>query len=325
VTPDRGDVGLADLARALRLLQPRDGAAVRALARHVGLEIADGPLAQFTGETTPQRPTEPTTTPSPSPAAPPAERPLPAAPVLIPLRSAGRDDLVPEEDPPEIPALALAAPAAGTVPWTSVRRAIEPLLRPLWTAGVLGRAAATYQPFGDIDIARVVDALSRLELPGQLPRTDVLTLMRGVQVLVDIGAGMEPFTSDEWQVVRQLRRIIGQDRTAVLQFRGSPLLGAGRGAIWTWDSYQPPEPGVPVVALTDLGLGGPPEDPGTPGREAWIELAELLQRRGSALLALVPYPPVRWPRGLESVMRIVEWSAGTGVQSVSTTRARHGS
>jgi hypothetical protein len=331
VTPDRGDVGLADFAHALRLLAPRDRRAVEELASHVGLELGAGALARFAGEEPAPPPDGGEPILPPTPGTPPGESLQAREPVLIPLSPSGRDDLLPRDrggDDAEIPATDVAplpSQPAGGVSWSTVRLPVEPLLRPLWTAGVLGRAAATYQPFGDVDTGALVDLLSRYELPRELPRADVLTLARGVQVLVDIGAGMEPFVADQSQVVAQLRRIVGRDRTEVLQFRNAPLRGAGKGPVWTWSGYPAPEPGVPVVALTDLGLGGPPLEPGTAMRAEWAELAALLEWRGSPLLALVPYPPERWTRDLGAGMRLIEWNEGTGVQGMGTARRRRGS
>jgi isoamylase len=102
--------------------------------------------------------------------------------------------------------------------------------------------------------------------------------------------------------------VVGPALVDRVNFAGSPLLGAGRGPRWTWpDRYLPPAPGTPVVVFTDLGLAQTDEPRSVAGAAEWFELADLLARRGSALLAFVPYPPDRWPSGVTRAMSVREW------------------
>jgi hypothetical protein len=147
--------------------------------------------------------------------------------------------------------------------------------------------------------------------------------MRGAQLMIDIGPGMEPFAGDQRQIVQQLGRVVGRAGVEVVQFRDAPLRGAGTGPVWTWTDYEPPAEGVPVIALSDIGIGGPRDRIDAATAAEWIDFASLMRRRGSPALVLVPYPAARWPRDVAVALRLVEWNADSGVQAVP--RSRRGS
>src|SRR5262249_21769802 len=139
VIEKEGEVGLADLADALRLLAPRGSAALGTIAGLLGLTLEEEMVRS-----------EPAIRSSPPPAMP-ARREAsvshlaPDGPVLIPLALSGEVPIVADDEP--LPS-ARPLPRPEGVPWTSVRLPLMSLLRPMWTAGVLGRLASSAEPVG---------------------------------------------------------------------------------------------------------------------------------------------------------------------------------
>ena len=81
--------------------------------------------------------------------------------------------------------------------------------------------------------------------------------------------------------------------------------------------WAPPPPGVPVLALTDLGLAGRVERGAADLEAAWQFIAAVLAARGSSLTVLLPYLPARWPVSLGTCIHLVPWD-----RSTTTVRAR---
>jgi hypothetical protein len=169
-----------------------------------------------------------------------------------------------------------------------------------------------------MDLARVIDRLSRAEAVTEVPRQPVPTLARGAQLLIDQSETLQPFALDQVVLRSTLVSVAGRDRTSVLYFEGSPLWGAGTGIREDWLDYQAPAPGTPVVVLTDLGIARAPGVAGLAGTSDWKEFAAVLARKRCPLLALVPYPASRWPTGLAKRMTIIQWDRAT-----TTTVVRH--
>jgi hypothetical protein len=69
-----------------------------------------------------------------------------------------------------------------------------------------------------------------------------------------------------------------------------------------------PEPGVPVILLTDLGCAGPIGNTDWVGPEAWRIFADRARSAGTALVALVPYPEHRVAAVLARRIAVVPWS-----------------
>jgi hypothetical protein len=137
-------------------------------------------------------------------------------------------------------------------------------------------------------------------------------LRLGVQVLLDVGIGMEPFTRDQTRFVAAIRSVVGRSHVETAQFVGCPARGALAWPYVEWRPYRRPDPGQPALALTDLGIGsasGP--DHGTPAE--WLAFAQALARQNSPLVALVPYPRSRWPQPLQGRITIVQWDRPTTV------------
>ncbi|NUP31743.1 MAG: hypothetical protein HOU01_08495, partial [Streptomycetaceae bacterium] len=194
----------------------------------------------------------------------------------------------------------------------------QPLIAPRSTAAVLQAALSREIADGEPDIPAAVEMLARCRPLDRLPRRPDRTLRFGVQVLVDHGSGMQPFLRDQDELVTRVQNTVGHERTQVMHFEDSPLLGAGCGPRWSWGDYRPPTPGTPVLALTDLGLGGPAPWPRRGSRREWERLAKGLRRAGCPMVVFLPYPRHRWPTWAADAMRLVPWDRHTTVGWVGT-------
>ncbi len=194
-----------------------------------------------------------------------------------------------------------------------------PLLMPQWTRGILSAALSTWDDQGLLDIEGVTEVLANGENVERLPTLLSLTLGRGVQLLLDKSQAMMPFVRDQAWLLKEIRNVVGSDKVEVLRFIGSPGRGAGAGPR-PWPAYQPPQPGVPVVILSDLGIRQPMFASDWADEDEWVAFADVIVRAHCPLIALVPYKSSRWPRSLTRLMSIVPWDRSTTAASVNSLR-----
>lgn len=186
----------------------------------------------------------------------------------------------------------------------------------LWRRGILSAALATDVPEGDLDLERLLEIIGAGRPLDWLPRLPTATLRRGVQVLLDLSAGMDPFHTDQQNLVQALDDILADDRLEVLYFSGCPDRGVGPGPRKDWGPWKAPARGTPILAVTDLGMGGPLLDDSRAMPGEWLRFARRLKKRGHLLLGLVPYEATRWPAKLTRTMKLIHWSERTSVGAV---------
>jgi hypothetical protein len=308
---------LADFVRALRALGVSDVATRRAIARLLGLELAEAvaetPAAH--DEKSSAQPPIPLEHEPPDDFRPgladlvapaPQTRPRPVAFRLE--RLAGNGD--------EAPPWVTDVEPLEEAPAERVQREPEPLLVPRWTPAVVAEVAATAASDGQIDAGRTVSLLAAGRPLLDLPRRPIPTVRRGAQVLVDIGYGMLPFAADERQLLASLRVVLGFERVQVLHFEGLPTRGAGTGSRATWRAYEPPARGKPVIVVSDLGTAPPRLEDDSATSEEWLAFAETIRRAGCPLVAFVPYPRRRLPLAVVRAFRVVEWDRTTTATTV---------
>lgn len=315
------DIWLADLARAVTALQPADDHTVEVLIRMLGIGT-DSDSGRMSQPDLPGRGEE-----RPNP-----ESHQPGGPDFD-TAAAGYQGNIRDEDAEWMEVLEPVGTVTGdfSEPWmlaadldeVSERhlqgvRSYEPLFVRSWSRELLAAAVARQVPGDRIDEQRLVRLVARARPVTEIPRRPRWSLSLGVQLLIDIGEGMEPFARDQSELADGMCHVVGNSRVTLLRFRDCPLRGAGDGPIWTWQRYTPPEPGRPVLVLTDLGIGGPPVHPERSRPGEWVALASWLRRRSSPLIAFVPYGQNRWPDRLRKVMTIVQWDRSTTVASMHT-------
>jgi hypothetical protein len=186
-----------------------------------------------------------------------------------------------------------------------------PLLVPRWTGAILRSVVSRRVGDGPVDVAALTDLIARGRPVDRFPRLAVPTLRYGVQVLVDRGGGMQPFRRDQNQLAETIRAVVGERLVEVGFFSDVPLRGTGPGPRWTRTGYRPPEPGRPVLLLTDFGIGGPLDDPRRAVRDEWEEFAAVVTRAGCGIAALCPYPPERRPDWVSRLCPVIHWDRAT--------------
>jgi len=328
-------IWIGDLLLSMRALAPTDDRTVKAIADLLGFEQIVAPSAQPTpsGQDGPSaHAAEAGLSASASVASSfsPAMQPPPIAPPAGPSARRGEQGILPTPVPSSsFPAEKLPPIAPRTVAGER-RDSVEPLqltasvwYPPPTPVPLLSALAGPFivqelvaaSRFGpDPDIDRLVEALARCEIPQPVPLQRRRTLARGAQVLVDDGEGMEPFSDDQQTLVDLVRRLAG---AALVDVRTIHEVPDPADPVDPWD---PPPPGTPVLALTDLGIGGRNERGALASAVAWQSAAAILAMRGSSLTALVPYPAAHWPAELVACMHLVLWDRSTTTANARQAR-----
>ncbi|MFJ4518968.1 hypothetical protein [Streptomyces sp. NPDC088816] len=188
----------------------------------------------------------------------------------------------------------------------------QSLLPPSSEAATLHVLLSRTVPEGPVDLERLVEQLAGNVTVEALPRLPVRTLRFGVQVLVDLGEGMEPFLRDEMELVDRVTAIAGQHGCQVRYFSGCPLHRSGEGAGWTWKPYRPPAEGAKVLVLSDFGCnGGSGRSAAERLRKDWQETAKIMRRSGCPAVALSPVPQTRIPSWMSTLMPVLSWDRTT--------------
>lgn len=318
----RPPIFIADLLHALDALCITSPDHARAVMRMLSLEswteIA-APRAEALNSTAPPPPVPEPDTPPPPPA-PATTSPggaaetaaaQPARALVTPLAPATTSST-----PPHWASAAPALPRAGA----TTTPPAEPLFDPQQERAIVASLAAGWVDDDTLDIDSLVGALSRAEPLHRLPVRRSWSLRRGVQVLVDQGAGMAPFAGDVEQFLARLGQLLPPDRLHRAGFEGSPLravrIPKKKRAPW-----QPPEPDTAVLVITDLGLCAGEERLDAAGTAEWLELADVAHRARVMLRTLVPYPPSRWPAALCGPLRCIHWDRRTTAATARRTLA----
>jgi hypothetical protein len=274
---------------------------------------------------------------------------LPAADRIVLLEALGHESVAGElhTSPPRVPTTPKPLEAAAEPPATATRvlDVLEPVERltdaPSWTAPepastpaphgsgapirhrpllAPGRdhrvlRAAFARPFasGTLDVRRATERVARGRLPLPLPWKRHWSAPAGSHLLLDIGAGMQPFAADQADVTLAAQRVLGRGALHVERFRQVPTrpAGTGSGAIWTWRPYRLPAPRTSIVIVTDLGLGGPLPDTAPASPSEWIELFAALAAREIVPVILLPYRPTRLPAELRRRAAVIHWDRHT--------------
>ncbi len=308
-------IGLAELADALRLLEP-DAAAWDSIARTLGFAAARAAASEA-----------PT-------AAPPISEP-PDARREETINEAAQEGSVdeaastardhPRQDDSATPiavTLVTRATRSVSLPVSILEAAtlpkggsfLPPATRPSpLISGPLARAflreaVGQELPTDEIDVDLIVDQSARCGLRVPLARLGRRGFRNGVHVLVDDGPPMHPFRADVDDLQYQLKRTVGPHLLGALYFDGSPVRGVESGWDLSHKTYRPPRPGVTVLLVTDLGVGRPPGDIQTP-RAEWAAFVGRLVAAGCRVVAITPYDPRRCPRIRKDGFSIEYWGA----------------
>lgn len=309
----RGEIHLGDLACALATLPWQDAAQAARIAACLGFglrphsPVAPGPASHRVYD---RRSTAVSSPPEPAPSREPpiSLPPTPPRPVPLPdgvLRS--RLTRLPTRAPPRDEPPDWLAAGTEAFPAEALPRLARATLLPERTARhVLSAALAAPRRGGEIDLARLIDAVCRREPLRELPRCRETTLDRGCQLLLDYSGSMVPFWEDLHALTEQVADVVGRQATRVYRFDGRPTEAR------RWTPAGEPEPwspdGRPVLVATDLGIQGLAV--AEPSRD-WDELSARCAQAGSPLLLLIPWPADRWPQAFPAHATLVHWGPRT--------------
>lgn len=198
---------------------------------------------------------------------------------------------------------------------------LQPLLTPRSTNAVLQFLLSRMVDDGPPDLPALIEALAASRPVSAMPRLPQRTLRFGTEVLADLGDAMRPFRRDQAQVVHSVRAVVGSAATRVRYFADAPLRGAGTGPRFGWPPYRPPAAGSQVLLLTDFGIGGDELALDRASIGEWLEFLDVLRRARCQPVALVPYPPARWPAELRTHCPMLMWDRTTTVGHARTVRS----
>jgi hypothetical protein len=329
----RGDVWLGDLIQAWRSLEVDDEEA-RQVAELIGFRLRaatvrrGGQVRRPDRGTSPAEPAEPagpdqatargpasgSTTPGPAPVPAGTSEPARSLTFRRHLRPPGVDVGLRGQSGADPPG------STDLLPPRAAKRAeplpLLPLLAARVTPGILTASIATDAGDGTPDVDALVELVAQRRFEEAIPHVVRASLFRGVQLLLDRSPAMTPFARDVTELARMVRSVVGHN-VEEISFSGHPQNRLPPGG----DSYAPPRPGTPVLALSDLGIGQAQGYLRPDARTTWSPLGEMLLRRGSQLVALVPYPPARWP-ALGGSVRMIPWDTTTSPADVTRAVGR---
>jgi hypothetical protein len=194
----------------------------------------------------------------------------------------------------------------------------EPLLDSRREAALLAELVATTMLRGRPDIGQMIRVVTTRRQIRAIPRRPRPTLAHGVQVLVDLGLGLRPFVRDRQDIEAALRRVVGSTVTV-----GWFMDDLANGVCLPGDDdLMPYEPaaGVPVLLISDLGIGGQSARTRWLRVEQLVKLSDRVRSQGSFVCALVPYSRPRWPVGLARRMAVVQWDRRATMATVRAAR-----
>jgi hypothetical protein len=192
-----------------------------------------------------------------------------------------------------------------------------PLFSRMLHRGILSAALSTYVDEGEIDLDDVIESLAALRPLTLLPRFRIATTRRGVQLLIDRAAGMDPFLADQDELIRQLGDILTNDSREILYFVECPTRGVTDRPGGHRRPWRAPSSGVPLLLVTDLGIGGPLVTEKRATVREWLHFSQMACRLGHTAIGLVPYEARRWPPLLARAMVLIHWSERTTAGAVS--------
>jgi hypothetical protein len=309
------DIWWADVARACETLGVHSADGFATVARLLGFDVAghpsppiDEPVPVEPGADRPSKPPQ-TSTPEVVDVEN-AGQSLVAEPVL--LEPVDEEPLVGALPPGAVLARSSADPHGPPPPH-------PPLLSPRSAKGIVQYLMSRQIADGEVDVTALVEAIASSRPPVALIRQPQRTLRFGAQVLVDLSDSMRPFRRDQVHVTDIVRAVVGPASTDVRHFAGVPTRGAGTGPRWTWREYTPPAPGSRVLLLTEFGIGGGRPRPGHIGE--WLAFLDGLRNHGCRPVALVPYPPARFPGRILARCPMLLWDRGVTVGRARTVAA----
>lgn len=178
---------------------------------------------------------------------------------------------------------------------------------------ILSSTVATSAPGPNLDIPRLIESAVRCSFLSDLPFISRTTTSHGCHVLLDFSDAMMPWWEDLRELKAQLQALMGP-LCYVYSFKNYPKQATRwteQGEI-TWS----PVTGVPVIIASDLGVLNFRGLDLRARKDDWQHLTRLCRKRQTPLVALIPLHDSRWPKGLDSWLRLIPWRRTTTATAV---------
>ena len=203
----------------------------------------------------------------------------------------------------------MVEPPAADEPAADRARLAPLVFRPLATSAAvltkLRRVSSFSRISGELDVAKAIDHLSRGRFPSSLPRRSRKTWGQSIHVVLDEHKHLKPYRQDQHAVLETLQRVYPRGGVDVVELHDRESQPHRRVAP-RFATYQPPEPGATVLALSDLGALALER---TAPRETWLALGKYYHDRGSRPIALVPCDVSCIPLELTRDWIVIPWES----------------
>jgi hypothetical protein len=313
----RNEISLGDLAIAVKRLPTQDRVHLAKIAGCLGfgLEAVVPPKPDRIGERGKEQSLEPERLTDISP----------AKPQLMPEPKKQRPQVtLPKPPPPEDGYVSRLAPLPRdvvTLPIkidqakslqldvdTALHSNREPVFAKREERAILSAAVAVRTDAGHVDLKQVIDRLIEQKLVDHLPRQPLPTLKYGVQLLLDHSESMTPFYQDFQILEGNLRKLTSSYRYWSSRFKGTPLTPPRYGKM------RHPHKiirNVPILLVTDFGIGTPLLSRDRAGGREWIAFAKQAASKNCPVVALIPHKARFWPDFARANYLCLHWGRGT--------------
>ena len=214
--------------------------------------------------------------------------------------------------PQQAPAASASSQRGGSEP-AGPAAPLESLFAPGRARAILRGLATLDSACGALDIAAAVALIARGEPIRVLPQRLVSSLGHTVQLLLDAGPAMLPFSHDQQQLAASAARLLGRDRLRVADFIGDPGQGVRAQRQVRWAPLQWPGRRSALLVVGDLGLGS---GQAAALAGAWQRFVDDAHQRGLRSVLLIPYARARWPAVAHAFGTTLSWDVVSGVQAL---------
>ena len=213
-----------------------------------------------------------------------------------------------------------ATASSRLVPADSQAPPMLSLLEPRESRSILAEMVGMERRGPGVNLQLAVRSVARQEPLSRLPLERTRTLVRGCDLLIGLGAGLQFFQADREQLVRDLRGLLPEERLAIWHFWDNPTHGVTRDPAELEVDF-PVHPGRPVVVVSDFGASSRFGMSPSLDEDGWLNFAARLRDHDCPLVGLIPLPESRWPQGLASDISFVTWDRSTTCGDVRKARA----
>ncbi len=162
-----------------------------------------------------------------------------------------------------------------------------------------------------MDVASAVAELSQGRVLKRIPYRLIRSWTTTCQIVVEICPRTDMFRDDFAELCTKVMQMRGSAGLDIVVLRDGPA-ALCRPDVFQEQGYRIPEPGTPVLILSDLGHY---DSSGNESR-AWCRFTRSLKKKGLQPVALTPTPPRLWNAALANLILLVSWDRGRKLPTV---------